>query len=146
MVRLFFSIVFFASTASTASTAVHADQFICTTNKITGFSYDKNKKEWVNTNFIAEDKFVIKQVEPTSINNYSGYEVTKIGDKISIYRCSQSFNDSPIIQCTFKGPFFPNIFYYSKVTGSFQEYSHGTLVTGQTSDTPYIAIGKCSSF
>jgi hypothetical protein len=123
-----------------------SDQYICTTDKATGFFYEKNKKEWISTNFKSEDKFVIKQTKPIKENSFSTYEVTKFGDESPMYRCNYSSNDNPIIRCSLRTSFFPNIFYYSKTTGQFQEYVHGTLVTGQTSDTPYIAIGKCSPF
>jgi hypothetical protein len=128
---------------STAS----GEQYLCVTEKSSGFSFDARSGSWNSTTFRIEAKYLIaRSREPGYM-----FQVTKIGDTYSTANCKEGFNEPGYLFCYGVGGEFK----FNKKNGRFlnvHSLGYFNVVPGvnnstdQSSDTPYIEIGKCSPF
>jgi len=128
---------------------IATEQYICTANKSTGFSYNKATKEWNSTHFKADSKYLFS----TSKDKKYTYKVSKFGSKSPVALCNQLFSDHGSIQCN-EG--FGTDFRFNKENGRYlfimgfgyyfvrPDTPNGTKDEG--SDTPFMEIGKCLPF
>ncbi len=128
------------------STAAHAEQYICVADKVVGFLYDKDTKEWLGSNFTVDGKYVIKQ----TADGVNAYTVTKMGESWTELLCKEGFNQYGYLFCEQ----LATTFRFNKRSGRYIRGSLGgyyNVIPGSddtevTSDTPFIEIGKCSPF
>ena len=123
------------------------EQYLCVPEHSTGFSYDNVQKEWKNTNFTADGKYVIAKADETK----HAWQVTEIGETSSSFRCESDFTEYGYLRCSGIG----GEFNFNKRNGRFlRSYLIGyyTVIPevnqgkDEGSDTPLIGIGKCSPF
>ncbi len=126
-----------------------AEQYLWVTEHATGFSYDKTSKEWKNTNFTPEHKYIIAK---SKYKAYS-YQVNELGEDDPASFCKEGFNQYGYLFC--QEGYIHTEFRFNKKNGRFLAVSpYGyynampgeAKVTDETSDTPLIEIGKCSPF
>jgi hypothetical protein len=125
---------------------VAAEQYLCVEEMSVGFYYDKTAKQWENTNFKANSKYIISKSEGKSF----AFRVTKFEEKDSVADCESSFDKLGFLLCEGLGVFFQ----FNKNNGRYiRTYLLGYIyvlpqlnVTDEKSDTPYMEIGKCSPF
>ena len=118
------------------------EQYLCVPEHSTGFSYDNVQKEWKNTKFKTDHKYLISERDGTE---YAFY-VTRVGDPIALSFCESDFNESGFLSCSGIGEF-----HFNKKNGRYlYSYSIGyyNVLSGKDegADTPYLEIGKCSPF
>ena len=125
-----------------------AEQYLCIADLSTGFSYDSTNKKWRSVDFNVDDsKYMISESDITNMT----YKITKIGQSYVSAWCEDDFIDSGTIFCEFGN----NQFRFNRESGRFimssaSGYYYVTLgdniFTDENSATPFIEIGKCSSF
>lgn len=129
------------------SKASATEQYLCAADKSSGFSFNKSTKEWTHTTFKANSKYVISE----SDNKNSAFVIREIGDSMIIAWCKDSFNEANFLFCDGLGGSFKlnrvNGRYISaNLIGYVNVVPSANKITDETSDTPYIEIGKCSRF
>jgi len=115
------------------------EQYLCVVEKSVGFSYNEEQKEWENTNFSTNFKYVISKADAV-------WQITRIGESFPIISCKGDFNDYGILLCSDLSDFRLN-----KRNGRFlHTYPIGyyNVLPGEDEgdNTPYLQIGKCSPF
>ena len=120
-----------------------AEQYLCIAEHSVGFSYDKVKKEWENTNFKAYRKYVISERDGTKY----AFQVTTVGEDIALIFCESDFDQDSYLSCTGLGDSR-----FNKNNGRYLysfPYGYYDVLPPRMdggSDTPLIEIGKCSPF
>ena len=132
------------ASAVEAATGDQVTRYLCVMDKATGFSYDKNGS-WQSTDFEVEEKYLVtprpKNFADELIPSDVAWLVTAVGKKRPEYFCKEDFNKIGYLSC--KGLF--SEFKMSRATMRFQSYYGNGYVSDEKTDTPYVAIGKCSS-
>jgi len=132
----------------TLSSTTKADNFICLAEKASGFSYNSLSKEWVPSTFTTNAKYVLSKDKSSS----NMYVVNKIGDDNNEFSCKDGINAAGFIFCKTFGAtaeFRMNINNLRFISGSILGYYNVTPkgnITDESSNTPFIEIGKCSKF
>jgi hypothetical protein len=131
----------------------HAEQYLCVDDLVTGFSYDVRSKKWKSTNFNAGSKLIISKPsdkDPKFLKYI--FIIKEIGEDFPIAKCNTGFDDYGYLMCDNIGN---GTFHFNKRNGRYvRSYTTGYFnvlpgvndLTDATSDTPIVAIGKCSSF
>ena len=130
-----------------AMAPAHAEQYLCTPDRATGFIYDKTRKTW-DTAALKTGQFVIAPAD----GGKAAYTVTDIGDKDLPGSCDKDFNKVGMLFCDVWGGDVK----FNKANGRFLRtfvyayYNVGlpgpAAETDETSGTPMIEIGKCKAF
>ena len=136
-------LIFFTFILLGISISAHAEQYLCTCEHITGFSYDKVTRSWQVTIFNDEKKYVIAE----SKDKEGFYTLTKSGDSSPLCTAESGFSK-------YGDLFFDCLiseFRFSRETGRYLNvypigYWNSTKESDEISDTPYIEIGVCSPF
>ena len=129
----------------TGTTAPKPEQYLCATDHSAGMVYDKAQKSWRSTTFRPDTNYVISKSDRAG----EAFRVTNVGQKFAGYYCKEGFNASDYLDCDGIGEFA-----FNKRNGRFLAtytiaYVHVGVAADSTdanSDTPIIAIGKCSPF
>ena len=127
--------------------AFGAEKYICTSEKTIGFKYNKTSKEWQAASF-SEHKYVISKPEDAKAE----FVVTEIGSSYPLATCKYPIQkEYGWLNC--ESGF--SDFRFNKINGRFmRSFMSGYISvlpsingqTDETSDTPSMEIGKCSSF
>jgi hypothetical protein len=120
------------------------DAYLCVTDKSTGFSKNKSTGEWVETSFLATDKFVITRSSETG----RVWEVTETGSATPYLYCDHEIDSDGDLRCDGLGVFRFN----NKNMRFLRTYDMGyvmSLVNPKThkdiqDDNPLVEIGRCS--
>ena len=124
-----------------------AEQYLCLAENSSGFSFNTHSGTWISTTFRTDDKYLIAP----SKNPAHAFQVTRIGENSPSANCEDGFNEAGYLFC--KGP--AGEFKFNKKNGRFLKvFSFGYFnvvpgmndTTDESSDTPYVQIGKCSPF
>lgn len=118
-------------------------QYLCVADKSTGFSYDKALKEWRPTTFEADSKYVISNPN----DGHLAFVVRILGESWAMAKCKHDFNDVGVLFCGGSAMDFR----FNRANGRyimFHTLGYYSVLPGNQEDanTPYIEIGKCSSF
>jgi hypothetical protein len=112
----------------------------------TGFTFDKNRKQWRSTNFKTDEKYLIsKPSEPIAAFGPYVWQVSRIGETSPNSMCENDFSHGVLV-CN-KGLY---LFRMSSSTLRFiLVYQMGYVIDGtegmrEGENEPYMAIGKCS--
>ena len=125
----------------------NTEQYLCISELSTGFSYNETSKSWERTNFKAVGEYIISK----SKDGIDKYKVTRLGKNVAFLKCKDDFNKRGTLSCK---AFVENLF-FNKNNGRFiYIFPFGFInvlpeinkKTDETSDTPYMEIGKCSPF
>jgi len=119
------------------------DIYFCFADKSTGFVYDKDLKEWVNSNYQGDHKYIVSKL------NVKGkiWEVKKLGNDASVSICEDHFNESGILLCDGICEFKMNKInrrYILTCDVGYYYSGEGMKYSDEKSATPFIQIGKCS--
>lgn len=134
--------------AALVPTIVHADQYLCIADSSVGFSFNKGTKSWERANFrVGENKYVLSGPKSEG----AAYLLTRMGSQFAEAQCEKGFNDPGYLFCSgFGGDFKFNRrngrYLKTYTVGYFNVVPGVNEVTDENSDTPYLEIGKCSSF
>jgi Na+-translocating ferredoxin:NAD+ oxidoreductase RnfG subunit len=127
--------------------AYTSEQYICTADKATGFSYNKSLKQWQSTHFKTDTKYIISMSDNKSL---AEFVVRKVGDSEPTIYCKDSFNEAGYLHCeditTFKFNRKNGRYISVNLLGYFNVIPGLNKITDENSDTPYLEIGKCSPF
>ena len=138
------------------SSICQADQYLCITNKATGFDFNEQSNDWETTSFkTADHKYIISQVVESEENPYKGkkYMVVKMGKSTPSFLCESDIDSDGFLFCEAYGTC--GGFRFNKTNGRFILHFmigyYNVLpdlngITDKTSDTPFIEIGTCSPF
>ena len=134
-------VLFFVSSTS------FAEKYICLADIVTGFKYSETSEKWVETGFLADDKYIISE---SDTERYA-FEVVKIGSKYPEANCEEGFGEYGFLICNGAGQDFRfqkknGRYIRSNVMGYFNVLPSSNGITDSTSDTPFLEIGKCSPF
>lgn len=124
------------------------ERYLCLQEVATGFSFDENLKKWKEAVFYPEKKYIVA----ISKDRDRPYQITEVGHKMPSGYCEKGFPEEEL-SCEIRDGQFK----FSKTTGRFiVSYMNGYYMAGPGgrfadgsffgTDTPYIAIGKCSPF
>ncbi len=127
--------------------AYAGEQYLCTADRASGFSFNKSSKEWEHTTFKANSKYVISKPDDGS----SAFVVREIGQSFPTAWCKDAFNQAGFLFCEGIGGDFKfnrrnGRFISAYLMGYFNVVPGVNEITDATSDTPYVEIGKCSPF
>ena len=117
--------------------------YLCIADKVTGFKFNKSTKNWYQTNFKPTDKRVLSK-------SGKKWFVKIIGQKLG-GECKKGFGKYGFIRCEgllVGGKFEMNNVSLRYIFIHAYGYVVNSYVKGfpEGSITPYIEIGKCSSF
>lgn len=152
--------VFVVLSLNTLSLPAKADQYLCVSDKATGFHYDTLSKSWSPARFNSIIKYVIYPPGKDVIKRKSvKYLLRVVGTTHPIAYCGDAIgmtadNSDGIIRCAD----FSIELIFNKQNGRFsaamQGYSYyadgtkikGEMLTDETADTPTLQIGSCFAF
>lgn len=125
-----------------SSNAYAEERWLCIAEQSSGFKYNKSSKSWVSTTFITESKYIISGKD-------GKFFVKDLSNNLLVTDCKDGPSKSVVIDCK-EGILFKK-FTFNKNNGRFILSSpFGYVVTpfdsDEKTDTPYMEIGKCSSF
>ena len=126
---------------TTTALSAESGSYLCITDKATGFSFDKERKSWEEASFNIEPMRYILKPSPTK-EHPNGWEVAQFGEDFPLASCPDGFNTAQVIRCENMV-----LFIFDSQTGRFiyVYYIGYTRPFGKEgSDTPTLAIGKCS--
>jgi hypothetical protein len=127
--------LFFVSSTS------FAEKYICLADIVTGFRYSETSEKWVQTKFIADDKYIISESDSESY----AFKVVEIGSKYPLANCKEGFNEYGFLFCDdFKFQKKNGRYIRSYTVGYFNVLPSLNEISDSTSDTPFLEIGKCS--
>lgn len=123
------------------------EQYLCTADKVSGFSFNENSKEWKQSSFKANSKYVVSRLSDSS----TAFVVREIGNSFPDAWCEDPFTDAGYLHCRRLGGDFSlnrknGRYIASSLMGYLNVVPGVNDITDKTSDTPYIEIGKCSPF
>ena len=121
------------------SCPVLADQYLCTADLVTGFTWNEKDGRWKSTNFNVENEnYLVSSIEP---NTGGHYVVKKLGDRRIIATCERGFDANGLLDCR---DFV--VFRMNKEAGRYLLVYPSGYVEGydNNDNTPFIEIGKCT--
>lgn len=132
----------------TAFRAFGADSYLCVTDLLTGFSFDKGAKQWREANFNAREKFIISKADKEKY----AWEVKVVGESAPYIFCENDFNDYGVLYCEgsyheirFNNTNLRFLFFHSVGYWNDGDAFRRLFPDSKEGDnTPAIGIGKCS--
>ena len=127
-----------------ASVAYGEEKYICIAEKTVGFSYNEHTKEWQNTFFKDEDKYLLSKCPGSGCS----FLLKELGAQFSTATCKSPFTKYGYIFCSSSIIQFK----FNKDNGRYLlvypigYYNKTPEDEKQNNDTPYMQIGKCSPF
>jgi len=121
-----------------------AEQWLCVTESMTGFTQQKNSPQWEASKFSDKPKYVISVSQE---NASSQYVVKELGKNTTMGSCQYyvNSNNEYFISCIDD---YGNTFLFNKNGNRFQ-YSNvlgGYIYPWLKKRPPYVSIGLCSPF
>ncbi|UVT20337.1 MAG: hypothetical protein H8K03_21645 [Nitrospira sp.] len=128
-----------------------SEQYLCISEQATGFSYDKNGKQWNSATFGNTSKYVLASSSTSSDN---AFQITIVGDSFPQGWCRESFDSKGYLYCDMHW----GDFRFNKASGRFiKTYLFGYIdvgqerlgrgkITDEATESPRMEIGKCSAF
>ncbi len=137
--------IFWSGAHATEQTS-RPEQYICVANKLSGFEYKDDTKMWGPVHSRSDRKYLIAPASGQDVK----FQVTEVGKNAALGFCKGGFNDSGHLFCDVIGGEFK----INKTNGRFLlsylagYYDVGSTpeITDETSDMPFLEIGKCSRF
>ena len=119
--------------------AISQSSYLCIPDLSTGFSYQKSTNKWISTDFnIQGTKYILSK------KNDGIWEWKDFGQKDSLIRCPDGFNESGYINCISL-----HRIQFNRTNLRFQliypiGYTNKDIIGKEGEDTPHMQIGKCS--
>lgn len=149
--RLRFAMFFAACCGALTPTYAKAESWLCITDRATGFYYDERSRQWKQTNFnVEESKYVLRR----SPRSETAWELQKFGEEsmVPYAFCKDGFNDVGILRCN---GFSAGVVLFNRNNGRFSNFSGGSyhsfdpnsdleLFRKEGSDSPFVALGRCT--
>lgn len=134
-----------------SASALASDSYRCVSDRVTGFVFDKARKEWRSAEFKPDHTYVIGK---TTRQGYL-WEVKESGEKEPLIYCPRDFNEFGSFHCSgatteFRmnkdnGRFLRAylVGYWTDETAATKSDRIDLLEEGKY--TPFLEIGKCSA-
>ena len=130
------------------------EKFLCVVEKSSGLSYNSALKDWQSTVFRADKKYIVSPAMspfPDLFKPENAFEITELGDSIRTGWCKAGFTKDGFLFCDMFGGEFKfdrnsGRFLVSYTMGYFAVPPDSINTPAENDNTPYVAIGKCSSF
>ena len=123
-----------------------AQQYLCVSDKSSGFAYDESSRTWDHAGLETDGQSFLV----ASDGSESGFQVTQVGDSFVVSRCSEGFDEYGYLTCEgiweFKFNRRNGRFVTAFVFGYLNVLPGVNDITDATSNTPSITIGTCSLF
>lgn len=125
-----------------------SEQYLCIPDKMTGFSYNPNTKDWEITRFRVDFKFIISK----PVGGKYAFTLTKVGTSEYWGACDKGFNDQGFLFCS--GADLGEL-RFNRINGRYlADFDMGYYVVGKgmwaetdaDSGAPAMQIGKCTPF
>ena len=136
-------------TVQASDPGAHEERYLCVQEMATGFRFDENLNKWTSAVFDPTDKYIVTR------SSASGrpYQISKMSLKMPVGSCEKGALDQEDLFCDmsygqFKFNKSTGRFLVSYMAGYYESGPGGRFTDGRGlgSDTPFIAIGKCSPF
>jgi hypothetical protein len=132
-----------------SSFAFADERYLCITDSSCGFSFNKSSGNWEHVFFKANSKYIISKPEAGTLYERAAFVVHRVGESVPCAVCMDGFDEYGYLSCS-DGGFLANRtngrFIYASVFGYVNVLPEVNGITDETSDTPWIEIGKCSPF
>lgn len=136
------------SLAATAACA--ADSYLCVTQMVTGFVYDKDAGEWSSASFNANRRYVVSRAR---VDGFA-WEVVQVGETRPSTLCKSDFTGAGNLSCEGSHQFKMNRtnrrFLHAYLMGYWTDRSGEPGAMGnpylfkEGENTPFVEIGTCS--
>lgn len=133
-----------------ANSAPAENAFFCTADKSTGFSFQKDSGEWAQTKFNTQnEKYILRPMtkeERFQHEAVGAYALFKLGETDPEIRCTKapyiSGDNLAFVNCSY----FGSALRFAQKTLRYVITFQGSYILDnpESTDTPYIEIGKCS--
>ena len=136
---MFFAKYILVALGLVTSFASLAEQYLCTADLVTGFSWNEKDGRWNSTNFNVENEnYLVSSIEPSTGGHYV---IKKLGDRKIIATCESGFDASGLLSCR---DFV--VFRMNREAGRYLLVYPSGYVEGydNNDNTPFVEIGKCS--
>ena len=132
------------------SPVTHAeDSYLCLTEKVTGFVYDKASGDWVSTEFNTERQYIVSRSQAEG----AAWQVTQVGEVIPSSLCRSDFTRAGNLSCEGTHKFKMNKanrrFIHAYLMGYWSDHSGETRTADnpylfkEGENTPFVEIGTC---
>lgn len=133
----------------TATSAQGAEDYICASDHVAGFAFDRDTKQWRATSFRADEKFLIKSSPKEDRAQGIYFTVTKTGSSRPDFVCERDFGTYGSLTCGGFGQFKFNkrtLRFMSTYTIGYTDegLGIGNLNMQEGSNTPAMSIGRCT--
>jgi len=135
---------------SLLTTASYAgDSYLCVTEKVTGFIYDKAIGDWSVTSFNPDRQYVVSRARADGV----AWEVVQVGETLPSAQCKSDFSSAGNLSCEgfhqFKMNRTNQRFLHAYLMGYWSDHSNETRTKGnpflfkEGENTPFVEIGTC---
>ena len=132
------------------SPVAHAeDSYLCVTEKVTGFVYDRASGNWSSTNFNDERQYIVSRSRAQGV----AWQVAQVGEVIPSTLCRSDFTHSGNLSCEGPHQFKMNKanrrFLHAYLMGYWSDHSSETramenpFLFKEGENTPFVEIGTC---
>ena len=135
---------------SLTSTVSHAEEsYLCTTEQVTGFAYDKADGGWSATSFHADRRYIISRSSAEGV----AWEVAQVGEAFPSTLCRRDFSSAGNLSCEGAHQFKMNRtnrrFLHAYLMGYWSDHNSETRTADnpflfkEGENTPFVEIGTC---
>jgi hypothetical protein len=122
-----------------------ADSYLCVSDMVTGFAFNKETKQWEIARFKANEKFVVTR----SKGSMFVWEVRRTGLNAPVSYCQEDFTASGYLICKGFDSFFMNrktLRFLTIYTMGYWDdvFDEKTEIFKEGANTPNMKIGKCT--
>lgn len=132
-----------------AASAAEQERYICTVDQSTGFSFNKTTKQWEQTSFKPDGKYVVAPPSD-SIPHWAKFVVNEVGNSSPTAFCEDGFDVDGELRCLGRRPFFMSSkrlrFLTTFPQGFWNDSTDPKSSAAEGTTTPTLSIGRCSRF
>jgi hypothetical protein len=117
--------------------------FVCASDMINGFEFDKRTKVWEHARFTPGYKYLVRREHKRPNVTWTVAQIgLKLGPDVPTATCQFDFSPEGLLYCTGAQYFEINKNTLRFAGGNLSGYIHGGQLEGLA--TPFVEIGKCS--
>jgi hypothetical protein len=128
--------------------AAWAEGYLCAGDKATGFAFNPTRKEWNETRFRVDSKYLIRRKnDKDALWKDALWVVVEVGESVALATCNSDFTEWGTLVCDGMRRFIfnqKNMRFQIYYQGAYIWEGDGTSSGPESTDTPYIEIGRCS--
>ena len=125
------------------------DSYLCVTEKVTGFVYDKSAGDWSITDFNAHRRYIVSRSRAEGV----AWQVAQVGEVIPSTLCRHDFSSAGNLSCEGAHQFKMNRtnrrFLHAYLMGYWSDHNSETRTADnpflfkEGENTPFVEIGTC---